>query len=74
MLYCIEHGKLHKLIDASGTPPAEAALKLAAFVERNHIEVLNVAGPRTSKWPAAHVYARTTVKQLLQVVRKQKPV
>jgi hypothetical protein len=71
MLYCIEHGKLHKLIDAGGTTPAEAALKLAAFVERNRIKVLNVAGPRASKWPAAHVYARTTVKQLLQAVRKQ---
>lgn len=66
MLNCIEHGKPHELIDASRTPPADAALKLAAFVERNRIKVLNVAGPRASKWPQAHAYAYASVKEMLK--------
>jgi len=67
---CVAHGKLHELIDASRTAPNEAALKLADFVQRNRIAVLNVAGPRASKWPGAHEYARSTIKHLLQASKK----
>ncbi len=66
MLHCVEHGKPFELVDATRAGPREAALKLADFVERNRLSVLNVAGPRASKWPAAHAYAYATVKQLLE--------
>jgi hypothetical protein len=71
-LYCIEHGKPCESVNASRATPREAALKLAAFIERHRISVLNVAGPRASKWPGAHAYARDAVTRLLEIpgVRK----
>lgn len=66
MLHCVEHGKPFELLDATRAGPREAALKLADFVERNHLSVLNVAGPRASKWRGAHAYVDATVKQLLE--------
>jgi len=65
MLHCVEHGKPFELIDATRTAPRDAALKLADFVERNRLSVLNVAGPRASKWPEAWHYAHSTVRHLL---------
>lgn len=66
MLHCVEHGKPFELVDATRAGPREAALKLADFVERNRFSVLNVAGPRASKWPQAHAYAYATVKEMLK--------
>ena len=66
MLHCVEHGKPFELVDATRAGTREAALKLADFVERNRISVLNVAGPRASKWRGAHAYVYATVKQLLE--------
>jgi hypothetical protein len=66
MLYCVEHGKPFELIDATRTAPKDAAIKLANFVERNRLSVLNVAGPRASKWREGHQYARATVTFLLK--------
>jgi hypothetical protein len=65
MVHCVEHGKPFELIDATHTAPREAALKLAAFIERNRISVLNVAGPRASKWTGGYQYARSTLRHLL---------
>ncbi|MBI2509620.1 MAG: putative molybdenum carrier protein, partial [Betaproteobacteria bacterium] len=64
--YCLERGKPYELIDAAVTGPQEAALRLAAFVGRNRIAVLNIAGPRASKAPQAQPYARAAVKRLLE--------
>ncbi|OGA22384.1 MAG: hypothetical protein A3I02_06580 [Betaproteobacteria bacterium RIFCSPLOWO2_02_FULL_67_26] len=65
-VYCVEHGKPCESVDASRATPQEAALKLVAFIERNQIGALNIAGPRASKWPGAHAYARDTVARLLR--------
>ena len=62
---CVAYCKPHELVDASRTAPAEAARKLATFVERRRIGVLNVAGPRASKWRGARDHAFQTVTQLL---------
>ena len=70
MLYCVEHGKPCELVDASRATPREAALKFADFIERNRVAVLNVAGPRASKWPGAHDYARKTIEDLLRTANK----
>ena len=66
MLHCVEHGKPFELVDATRTAPRDAALKLADFIERNRLSVLNVAGPRASKWRGAHAFVHATVKQLLE--------
>ena len=68
MLHCVEHGKPFELVDATRAAPREAALKLADFVERNRLSVLNVAGPRTSKWRGGHAYGHATVMHLLQML------
>jgi len=64
--YCVEHRKPCEVVDASRVTPDEAAQSFAAFVERHRIKVLNVAGPRASKQPAAYAYARETIAFLLK--------
>ena len=65
MVHCVEHGKPFELIDATRIAPREAASRISAFVERYRLAVLNVAGPRASKWPDAWHYAHSTVRHLL---------
>ena len=64
---CQAHARPCEVIDASRVAPEDAALRIAGFVRRHHIAVLNVAGPRASKWPGAHAYAYETTKHLLQM-------
>jgi hypothetical protein len=64
---CIRYGKPHLLIDASTRTPDCSAREIAAFVERERISTLNVAGPRASKWPGARDYAQEVVSRLLQM-------
>lgn len=68
MDYCVGNGKPCELLNAERLSPGEAAREIAAFVGRNGIATLNVAGPRASKWPGAHAYARETVKYLLRTL------
>ncbi|MGH8701440.1 MAG: putative molybdenum carrier protein [Burkholderiales bacterium] len=68
MVHCVEHGKPFELINATRAGPRDAALKLADFVDRNRLSVLNVAGPRASKWGGAYAFARATVKHLLEAI------
>ena len=67
MNYCAARGKPHVSIDASSLTPREAAREIAAFVARDRIVVLNVAGPRASKWSVGHAYAYDTIKKLLNL-------
>src|SRR5262245_38159787 len=63
--YCAGHGKPCLVIDAHAALPNEAAREIAAFIGRERIRVLNLAGPRASKWPAAREYAFDVVSRLL---------
>ena len=72
MVHCVEHGKPFELIDAAHAGPRDAALKLAAFIERNRLSTLNIAGPRASKWLGAYAFAHATVKHLLQMLSADK--
>jgi len=72
MIHCVEHSKPFELIDAGSTAPRDAALKLAAFIERNRLSVLNIAGPRASKWPGARDHAYQTVTRLLYALGLEK--
>jgi len=64
--HCVRRAKPHVLIDATSCTPEQAAREIAAFVERESIAVLNVAGPRASKWPGARDFTYATVVQLLR--------
>ncbi len=63
--YCDAHGKPCETVDASGATPEAAAAAIAAFIDRYRISKLNVAGPRASKWPGAHDYARETLRLVI---------
>jgi len=67
--HCARHGKPRLLIDASTCAPESAARAIADFVERERIAILNVAGPRASKWPGARDYAHDVVTRLLRTAR-----
>lgn len=63
--YCQQHRKPCELLNAGRLSADEAAREIVAFVAGNRISVLNVAGPRASKWPGARDYACSAVKLLL---------
>jgi hypothetical protein len=63
--YCVKHDKPCELLNAERLRPEEAARELAAFVAGHDISLLNIAGPRASKWPQAHAYAYATVMAIL---------
>jgi hypothetical protein len=62
---CEALGKPLLLIDALDMNPAHAAQRARDFVLQHAVWRLNVAGPRASKTPAAHDYAKRTVSRLL---------
>lgn len=65
--FCQQHAKPSYLIDATLYSPDEAVSKLKSFVEKNHIYVLNVAGPRASKQSGAEGYSRALITGLLKL-------
>jgi hypothetical protein len=67
--YCRSHGRPVVTIDATRATPETAADRIAAFVRKRRIAVLNVAGPRASKQPAAHDYARATIALVIAGAR-----
>jgi Circularly permutated YpsA SLOG family len=65
---CEKVGRPLLLIDALAINPGQAAQKVQDFVVHHAVQRLNVAGPRASKTPAAHGYARRTVSRLLNLM------
>ncbi len=63
---CREEGRPCLVLDASAQGPGAAAESIRQFVARHHIQVLNVAGPRASKWPAARAHAYGVISRLLE--------
>ena len=61
LVFCGQHGRPSVLIDASALTHEQAAGALVEFVTANGVAVLNVAGPRASKWPGAFQYAQALV-------------
>jgi hypothetical protein len=54
------------LVSARETPdPIAAAEAVVKFIEDNHIETLNVAGPRASGWGAGYRFAADVVSGLI---------
>ena len=63
---CEQHGRASALVDTSALSRDQAIDALVAFVTGNGLGVLNVAGPRASKWPEAFGCARALVAGLLE--------
>ena len=55
--FCHEQTRPHELIDASKISTEAAAKLIGDFVDKNKINILNVAGPRQSEWPEGYAYA-----------------
>jgi len=53
----LELHRPHQLIDASKISAKGAAKLIGDFVDKNKINILNVAGPRESEWPEGYDYA-----------------
>lgn len=63
---CRDEARPCLVLDASALDPETAAGSTMRFIERHHIHVLNVAGPRASKWPGAHAYAYAVISRVLE--------
>lgn len=70
--FCKELQRPCLSLDATEMDAVRAAVQARAFIRRQGISVLNVAGPRQSKWPGAHGYARAVVQALL-APRERRP-
>lgn len=65
-VFCERHGRPSAIIDASTLSGDRAVDALVEFVYGNGLGVLNVAGPRASKWPGASRYAMDVVAATLK--------
>ena len=59
------HGKPLLLLNVSKMAPAVAAARVVEFARAQHIETLNVAGPRASEWPAGEGWAQDIIRDAL---------
>ena len=63
---CKRHGRPSVLIDSSALSHDQAVAVLVDFVKGSDLKVLNVAGPRASKWPGAFQNAQAVVAEMLE--------
>jgi Circularly permutated YpsA SLOG family len=63
---CALERRPYVLIAARQFPETtDAARVVVQFAEENSIEILNIAGPRASKWPQGYSYVRDLVQRLI---------
>jgi len=62
---CRELHRPHLIVNAAAEPVDRAAERLRGFVGKHAVKVLNVAGPRASKWAEGAEVARAIVGGLL---------
>jgi hypothetical protein len=65
--FCLELKRPHELIDASQVSSEDAAKLITDFVDKNKINILNVAGPRHSEWPEGYDYAVRALSAFLKL-------
>jgi hypothetical protein len=65
--FCLELERLHELIDASKISAEGAAKLIGDFVDKNKINILNVAGPRESEWPEGYDYVSRALNAFLEL-------
>ena len=59
--FCLQLKRPHELIDASKISAEGAARLIGDFVDKNKVNILNVAGPRQSEWPEGYAYASRAI-------------
>src|SRR4029077_21275593 len=64
--FCLELKRPHELIGASEISAEDAAKLIGDFVDKNKINILNVAGPRQSEWREGHDYASRALSAFLK--------
>ncbi len=65
---CAEHERPLLCLDLALTPPDEAGRQVMEFILDRGIAVLNVAGPRASKWPRGREQARQVIAAALDAI------
>lgn len=63
---CIREKKPFVVLDATQISEARAAAAIVRFIDENEIQVLNVAGPRASGWPAGYAFALAVVGEVIR--------
>jgi len=58
------------LLDARKLSPDDAVAAVVEFIDKHDIRILNVAGPRASKWPEGYAFALGVVGG---VIRRREP-
>ena len=64
--FCLELKRPHELIDASKISAEGAAKLIGDFVDKNKINILNVAGSRQSEWLEGYAYASRALSAFLE--------
>jgi hypothetical protein len=65
--FCLELERPQELIDASKISAEGAAKLIGDFVDKNKINILNVAGPRESEWPGGYGYVSRALSAFLKL-------
>jgi hypothetical protein len=59
------------LINAREIPDTvAAAVSVSKFIERSKIVILNVSGPRETRWPAGHVFSFAVLREVIDQSRE----
>jgi len=70
--YAAKHDRSCRHIDLNAKPHLEAALNIAAWVMKNRIEILNIAGPRASKDPGIYDAVSDVLESAIHLIRVEK--
>ena len=65
---CRREHKPYIVLDATRISEAAAAKAIMRFIEEHEIKVLNVEGPRLSKWSEGHAFALAVVGEVVRRV------
>ena len=71
--YCEEVSKPRVLVNGAAVSETQAIAAILDFVADHQIHILNVAGPRASKWSGGHRYAQTVIAAVLARLMQSQP-
>ena len=63
---CRRERKPYIMLDATQISESAAAAAIVRFIEEHDIQVLNVAGPRLSRWAKGHAFAFAVVGEVIE--------
>ncbi len=65
---CRRERKPYIVLDATQISESAAAATIVRFIEEHGIQVLNVAGPRSSRWAEGHGFALRVIGEVIRRV------